>query len=338
MKILLNMFVLISQVMVGDFSFTRVANVEVKSSWKTVFDTATIELPNLRRLLAEKIGGESGIKVGDPVLIQCGYNDELTAEFAGFVKYIEPNIPLRLECEDAAYVLRKNSYSKNFENVKLRTILQYLLDNRKVMQDVELSLAPGDGVEDIGVESLRLDKVNGVYVLEKLKEKLGIYIYFRGSVLYAGFAYTMELDVPTVDYEYGNNIIDADLKYRNKEDVSMGITVVGVKKGKKRERVFAGDKDGDQRTIHKYNVTDTKLLQRFADEELKRLKFDGYEGGITTFGRPFALHSYVANYRDPRFPERAGKYFIDEVVIRFGQDGYRREITFGLKVSGNTTS
>ncbi|MES2732871.1 MAG: late control protein [Bacteroidota bacterium] len=319
------MHVLIAQIVVGNFSFIRAKEVEIRSSSKTIADTASIELPNLKKLLAEQVGGLNGIKVGDPVEINLGYGEDLVTEFIGFVKRIEPNIPLKLECEDYAFVLRRKSYSKSWRNTTLKEVLNYLIEGTDIILDAKMP--------KVDFEKFRLDKVNGVFALEKIKEEFGLSIYFRGTTLMVGEPYTLETYLPAVQYEYGVNIIDSDLTFREKDDVKIKLRVVGVTKDNKQQKVEVGDPDGELRTMHRYGITDETTLKRLGNKELEKYKYDGYEGSILTFGRPFCLHSYVADYRDPNFPSRAGKYFIDSVLITWGIGGYRRKPEFGLKLT-----
>jgi hypothetical protein len=254
-----------------------------------------------------------------------GYGDDVVTEFTGFVKRIEPNVPLKIECEDYAWVLRRKNYSKAWKNTNLKTVLQYLISKT----DIELA----GNIPDVNFEKFRLNDVNGVFALEKIKDEFGLTLYFRGKTLYAGLAYTLETNLPTVQYEYSTNIIDTNLTFRRKEDVKIRLKVIGVKKDNKRVKTEVGDPDGETRTMHRYGVTDEATLKRLGNEELKKYKFDGYDGSITAFGRPFCMHSYVAEFNDPTFPSRTGSYFIDEVKISWGQGGYRRVVDFGLKVT-----
>ena len=87
---------------------------------------------------------------------------------------------------------------------------------------------------------------------------------------------------------------------------------------------------GELRTISAVGLTEPQLRE-FVRKEAARLKFDGYRGGLTSFGVPAAEHGDIAVISDPDYPERAGSYFIDSVSKTFGVGGSRREIKLGPK-------
>jgi len=70
-----------------------------------------------------------------------------------------------------------------------------------------------------------------------------------------------------------------------------------------------------------------KLLQR----ETERLRYTGYRGSFTTFGKPDIRHGDIVNLSDPIFPERSGKYLVKRVRTTFGMNGYRQEVELESK-------
>jgi hypothetical protein len=87
---------------------------------------------------------------------------------------------------------------------------------------------------------------------------------------------------------------------------------------------------GELRTISAVGLTEPEL-RAYVRAEAARLRFDGYRGSLTSFGLPAAEHGDIAVLSDPDYPERAGSYFIDEVIKSFGVAGSRRVIKLGPK-------
>src|SRR5690606_38149178 len=127
-----------------------------------------------------------------------------------------------------------------------------------------------------------LDKVNGLFALQQIKDSYNLTVYFRNKELYAGLAYGQQFG--EVNYSLTHNVIDHDLTYRNEEDVLLKVKAVGIKRDNTKTDVEVGDVDGDLRTLHFYEVESTAELKRLAQEELQKLKYTGFEGSLNTFG------------------------------------------------------
>ena len=327
MRILLIMAAILSfEISIGNYVFRRVSDVKIETSWKTLGDTAEIILPNLKALLDEKSEG-GGIKGGDQVTIKLGYNDQLNTEFEGFVRRVEPNVPLKILCEDYLYLLKRQNLSMSWPSVSLKEVLQFII------KDTPITLS--GRVPDVKLTKFRLNQVNGATALDKIKKELGLFAFLRGKVLYVGFGYLEpeSLNGNSVLFEYGKNLVETDLTYREAKDTLLRVKAVSILKDNKKLTVEFGDTGGEQRTLYFYNISDKATLEKRAREELNRIKRDGYEGKITAFGLPYVTHGDVVSYADPTYPERAGRYVVDEVAIASGQNGYRREIALGLKLN-----
>ena len=66
--------------------------------------------------------------------------------------------------------------------------------------------------------------------------------------------------------------------------------------------------------------------------EIEKLKYDGFEGDVTSFLIPYATRGMKAKLLDNEHPNREGNYFIKKVVTTFGTGGARRKITIGNKL------
>lgn len=314
---------------IGPYLFTRVVGVKVSSGWRTLGDTAIIELPGLKGLLARKTTKGGGIKAGDAVSIRLGYNGQLTTEFEGFVTLVKPNIPMVIECEDYLYKMRKVQLASK-SCPKLTQALQLI---KEQVPEVEISRE----VDEINLGTLRLD-YTAATLLQKFQKDYGLACYFRGKKLFVGLPLTDTANDAAsyrIRYNGPGNVIATDLEFRTTDQVKLRIKAIGVTKdGRDVVKVEdnIGDPDGELRTLFFWDVKDRAQLEELARAELAKAKFDGYQGSITGFGWPVIRHSDAVWFRDDLFPERAGKYFVDEVVVTSGLKGYRREVKLGLRL------
>ncbi len=164
---------------------------------------------------------------------------------------------------------------------------------------------------------------NVTQVLTRLKN-LGIYSYFKGSTLVSGKIYTDD-DV-TVKYDFSQNVISNRLKYRISDDVKLKVTATSTLSNGNKLQVSVGDADGQEQRLSYFNISDKAELTKLAQEDLNRIKIDGYEGSFQTFGTPFVAHGYLCDLPDKDYTERAGKYYVEQVVTTFSESGYRRTV------------
>lgn len=337
--ILIMSFVLQCEITVGNYRFRQVNHVRIEKSWRELGDHCTIRLPkhvtdgglDTRTL-------EEFVSVGDPVTVTLWYlGKDKHLEFEGYVRRILPNIPFELECDDHSYYLRKarikRSWSKA-DNVRLKEVVQYIVDevNR---QYAAASITVSSNLPTVNFsEGLVIEAGNtAATALQKVKEEYGLTTYLKGRELYTGLAYGQTFG--DVKLSLAWNIIFHELMYRNEDDVQLQAKAIGIRKDNTRVVVDdVGDQDGEQRTLFFYNVTNQAQLKTLAQEELKRLKFTGYEGDLTTFLYPYTEPLMVADLSDPQYGEsRSGRYIIDSVNTEFGVYGARRQVELGIKLT-----
>lgn len=302
------------------YDVSRAVNhVKTESSWQTLEDRATVLLGDLKGQLASIIKGGFAIK------IQLGYKGVYEGtEFEGYIKRVKPAVPMELECEDSLYLLRKKNLSKAWKATNLKELISFIIAGT----DIELS----GSIPEVKFEKFRLDNVNGAEALQKLKEEYGLVAYFRGKKLFAGLAYSEKPGEVTYNFHKNIPYDGMHLTYRTEDEIKIKVVAKSILKDNTRIEIEAGDKDGEQRTIIRYNIKDKAQLKQMAEDELKKLKFEGYEGSLTTFLVPPAVHLMTANIEDPEYPERSGKYVIDKVTTTYGTEGARRIIEPGLKI------
>lgn len=325
------MYVLAGEVYIGDYLFKRVNELVITKSVDLLSDTAVIKLPMSAMFGNENNGFkksrlENEIKAGDPVRIVLSYVGEYTkTEFVGYVAFVKPNTPIvSIECEDAIYWLRKQRIHKNFGKTTLKTVLNH------IVQNTNLNLA--GNVPEVEFDKFLLKNVNGAKALKKIAEEYGLSIFLNDNQeLYAGLRQQVD-NTDTANYDLYRNVVSHDLKYRREEDVRLMVKVIGVKQDNTKIEVVIGDTDGEQRTIHTYNVSDKQTLKRIGQAELKGMKYTGYEGTIESFLIPFVTRGMSVAITDENFPNRNGVYFVPKVTITFGVNGARRKIELGRKL------
>lgn len=322
------MFVLTSEIKIGQFTFRSISEVEIIKSIEELSDTATIKMPSkfiVRQNGEEKLV-ENALKVGDKVSIKLGYEEKYKGvEFTGFVVAIGSKIPLEIKCEDAMWLLRRKNITHAFnDKTPLKTILQ------KVVENTEIELS--DKIPNVEVEKFIIRNANGTQVLQKLKEHLALSIYLDSEgKLYAGLEQLNNLHKEVI-YDLNYNLVENNLEYKTAEQKRLRIKYTYMDSKNKKKSVEVGDKDGELRTFHTSIISDEKKMEEMAHAEMQKLKYDGFEGSVKSFLIPFSTNGMTAVIKDKEHPNREGKYFIKKVVTSFGSNGARREISISNKL------
>jgi len=305
---------------IGDFVFGYVSELETDSSWQNLTDTCTIRLPRKLQFAGKSV--KDLLRVGDAVTVQLGYDEELNTVFAGYLARIEPNIPLTLHCEDAMWLLKRNSVTFSLKEATLAQVLAAALPAGVSMGEVAA----------LQIGNFRASKMSAAKVLDTLKEQYGLVSYMKGGKLNCGFAYGFSGLSPAEPKRFGlqENVASANLQYKLADDVRLKVKAISLKPDNTRTEVELGDEDGEQRTLHYYNLPEADL-KKVAEADMQRLKYDGYKGSFTAFGAPLVAHGDVVALQDAEFAERNGSYYADRVKITFGAGGYRQEIELGKK-------
>lgn len=317
------MFKLVSKITFDDGADLEplqfVNNVEIETSWQTFTDTATLTLPFKLKNNGEVITvGSSGLfKRGTKVKIELGYLPNLVTEFEGYISNILPDSPLVIECQDASWLLKQSTITKSEKGADLGDFLEAVVDGVIEINAVEANIG-----------AMRLTRVTALQVLEELKKTYGLVSFVRGGILRSGLAYYPE---ESAEHEiiFQRNVISSNLEYVNRDDIKIKVKAISILPDNTKLEAEAGDDGGTTRTFFAYNITDTKALQTFADNELTKLSFDGYRGDFETFGEPSIQHGDLVTLKDNKFPEREGRYLVDSVTKSFGMNGYRQSVTLG---------
>jgi hypothetical protein len=326
-------------------TFDFVHSIEIDSSYENLTDTCKIVIP--RKLVFEGLdlftGDNPIFKRGDKIEVSLGYVPNITKVFSGYIKTVGSNVPTVLECEDGMYQLKQ--YTVNYPSKKaldevisklkvhpatipLKVKLDELLDFCLTPKDIKYEI-----VDNIDLGSFRAINATPAMILDKLKSEYGLYSYFKGDILKVGFANDASV-TSEAEFKMEEVIINSDtLEWQRAEDVRIKCVAISMfPDNTKSEPIEFGDPDGNQITIHKYNM-DSKSLEFAAKEWIKENKYTGYRGEVETFGEPVMNHGDRAKITSDKLPERDGIYLIKKVKRIYGvNEGNHQIFTLGAKV------
>jgi hypothetical protein len=309
---------------IGRYRLGLLDSVEIHSSVDLLADTATIKLSGSAYNSALRI--EDKIKRGDKVLIQLGYDGTLRNEFEGFLLSISTDDgSITLQCEDGLFLFRKPVKEKEFKNIGVKQIAEYLITEL----GGGITLRCDDDV--MQYDKFTIYKATGYDVLKKLQEETKANIYMKGAKLHIHPAY-IEI-FGKVNYDFAVNIEKSDLKYKQKDDRKYEVEVEGIAKNGDRKTVTVGTPGGDKRSLKIYGVTNIASLRKRGEEEMKRIVYDGFEGSIDTWLIPYVSSGYSCLINDNDYDYKKGRYYAVAVTTTFDSNGAVRKIQMGKKLS-----
>ena len=298
---------------------TNPASVEIKRSWAELADTCTITLARTTQLRSGVKLNEA-IRRGDAVEVKLGLNDRMQTEFVGFVSQAPKSEQgeFVVQCEDAMWQLKQTPAKVSMRNAKLRELVAEIVPAGTATEVINAEIGP-----------FRADDTAGA-ILATLAEDYELISYFRQGTLVVGQRYPE--DAPEVRYNFERNVAERDLEFVRAEDQQMQVKATSIQPSGQRISVTIPTGDGfDTRGFTFQGLSKSELEER-AEAKLEAIRFNGYEGSMTTFGLPYVEHGWRANLRDPKFPEFDGAYLIDEVATKFGSNGFFRTLKLGPRV------
>jgi hypothetical protein len=322
------MFVLNCDITIGKYNFKTVSGLRVNRSVHSIASTATIRLPLSARLktntVSNTIETNKVFNVGDNVEIKAGY-DKLYTEFKGFVRKINYQKECEIECEDFAGKLRETSLKKSWQSVSLSDAISFIKTQVP-------GLKVTDKIPSMTINKVIIDGKSALWFLDEIKNKYGISCFFDlENTLQIGMVYQYQQG--EVKYNIGYNCPDeTDLQYVDANDVKLKIKAVGIKKDGTKIEKETGDSDGEERTLHFYDVSDTGTLESLAKNELEKYKFSGYRGKITGFLDPYCSPGMKAMIKDSAYGRETGNYYVESVETSISESGGRRIVELGLKL------
>lgn len=300
--------------------FDKVISCEIELDSESLTDTCMLKLPKKVKWDDE---ATIPIKRGDKVEVKLGYDDELTTRFVGYVRSVGTKSPVEIQCDDSMYLLKQAPCKP----LSYRTVTLDKLLKDQLPADVELKV---HGEQEIG--QFRVSDANVSELLSRLMES-GIKSFFKiidgKAVLWSGVVFESD-NTKVWKFESGVNVIKNDTEYQRADDIKVKVTATSIMPNNERIEVEVGDSDGEARTMSKYNVN-KRDLEKWANDELAKIKCDGLTGSIETFGIP------EVEKRDRIYLKvddaEGGVYQVKKVGVSYGAEGYRQKIELNNKVS-----
>lgn len=298
----------------------KVTEVEITRDTEKLTDECRLTLP---KKIKWDGAAEIPVQRGDAVKVWLGYDDDLQLAFVGYVRDVGFKTPVVITCEDEMFRLKQTpTQKKAYKSVSIETLLK----EQGISYDIKVM-----GEQSLGQYRVTADTVAAL--LGHLHEN-GIRSFFRyeegAPVLYCGVLFERE-SRPSQVFATGVNIIsDQSLEQQKAENMRLHVKAVSLMPNNKKIRVEVGDADGERRTLHAYNKTESEL-RAWAEQEIKRLKRDGLTGSFTTFG--YRLVDKLDAIGIKIDGEKKGVYQVKKNVIKYGTGGFRQEITLGQRVA-----
>lgn len=332
------MFVLEGKVVIGNYTFRTLVDLEYTKSVDTLTDTAVIKLPTSFKIKQNNVlkFTEEVIQVGDKVAITVGYEGKYSGtEFIGFVKKVKPTIPIEIHCEDTSWLLRRKNIRKSWQGkVMLKEILQEVVKNSGIPERNIPNVKLADNIPKMPIDEFIIPNKNGTQVLQTLKKEFCLTAFINdNNELYCGLQQLTNIGEKAV-YDLNYNLVKNNLEFRAKEERKIKIRYQYIAPNGKRKIIEVGDEDGELRTYHTSVISDEKKLKEMAVAEIEQLKYDGFDGNVVSFLIPYATRGMKAVVKDKNYKnkEKEGNYFIKKVVTNFGTDGARRTVTIGRRL------
>lgn len=302
------------------WTFSKVASVEIVRDSESLTDTATLTLPQ-----KVKWKDSSGIPVrlGDPVTVELGYDGRLETAFRGYVTRIGGKDAVKITCEDEMFRLKQRAARR----LSYRSVtLGQLLEEQQLGVAVKVS-----GEQRLGAYRVTADTVAAL--LNDLKEQ-GIRAFFRYAAdgtptLHCGVLFEQQGERVQV-FDNRRNMVDhAGLEIRRADEVKLRVRAVAPGPKNETVTVEVGDEQGEVRTLRAYNKTEPEL-RAWAEQELKRLKQDGLAGSFKTFGA--RLVDKLDTIGIVLDKEKKGLYQVKKNTITYSKGGFRQQIELGNRL------
>ncbi len=309
-------------VLANKYRLNGVVEAESVSTWDMLTDTASVTIPKLIMWQGRQINfGDNPIfRRGNQVEISFGYDNKNEKWFEGYMTRINAGIPIKIDCQDAMFLLKKGEFVKSYKNVSLKTLLKDMIG----------TIVPYEVVADYDLGSFRtVNRPTIAQVIDKLRQDYFIRFWFRDGKLYAGLPI-----IPKLQKEHKiKYVISNNLEYQKKEDVKIQLKGVIMLPNNKKKEIKIGDNDAEVRTIHRYNISETEM-KRFMEQEMENLKYEGYKGSFTTFLEPNIQHGDIVklpSLYDVDTVEN-GRYIVKKVTKYFKGIEARQEIELERRI------
>ncbi|MBP1630873.1 MAG: hypothetical protein H6Q15_1766 [Bacteroidetes bacterium] len=335
-----------SKVTIGKVSFHGINSginaIEIFQSVKELSSTAKITIP-LNYKSKENKGVLDYIKVGDKTSIALGYNDSINTEFTGYVTSISATTPLVIEVDDDWYLFKKTKQiNKSWKKTTLKEVLTFCFKGYTIdCPNIDLTggfiinnTTPYEAIKGLKESYGFFTKLD-----EKNKKIRCFWGYdFDGFSKHTYVFGTRDADKLKSLFQRGlsPNVAKSNLTFTKEDDIKLHITAKAKQRTGKEIKVTIGSKDNNatKRTLtFGSEITTEKALKEKAEQELKRLSFNGYRGTIIGYGHPQTQAGDNILIVDVDNKEREGEYLIESVKIEYSvSNGFRRTNTLSYKI------
>lgn len=306
-----------------NYTLGLIAEIEIESSVNNLVDIATIILPEA--VMNKVVDFQSKIKRGSFVSIELGYDGDLKTEFEGYVRDITTNdSSLKIVCEDALFLFRKNVKDVELKDTDIKKIAQLLIDQIDPSFTLNCDYI-------IPYEKFIIHQATGYDVLKKLQEETRANIYFdtKNKTLHIHGQYLEKLG--EVKYSMQHNVEKSSLEYITAIDKKVEVTIEGVDLKGKVTSYTTGTTGGENIT-RKVGTIPQSGIKIMAETEYNNQMSDGYTGSFDAWLVPFVQPTYTAIIQDQDYPYKTGRYYVVSVKTNFSESGGVRTITPGIKL------
>jgi hypothetical protein len=225
---------------------------------------------NYKDTKGEKNSAAPLLMRGDKITVNCGilyqdYNGKTqrveSQRFNGFITKIHSEIPIKIECEDNFYLLKRTPVNKSIHKGSLVELCDYMLSECNKLFGLNNSLAQNginpypilkmskitDSITaNFSLGYLDIGDITCAELLSRLRKQYNFESFFIGDELHFGFPIYDESKANSKNiFEFENNIHpDHSLEYTSKEDIILS-AVVSCKVFKETNRTT---KDGQTAT------------------------------------------------------------------------------------------
>ncbi len=317
------MYTLDFEVKIGEFYLGMVESITIHKSVELLADTCEIVLPAAR--LNKALEVEEQIKRGDEVSVSIGYKEVgIKEEFKGYLQRISTDGgSIKLFCEDDLFQFRKDLPNEELKKISLSDLLSKVVKGIGKNYKVNCSYT---WVYDKFV----IRDATGYDVLKKVQEECGADIYLKDGVLH--IHPPGEVIGKERFYDFAVNIEEAELSFKRAEDKKVKVVVKAIMPDGKGKEIEVGSTGGEKVEV-KCHASDTASMKARGEAEVKRRTFDGYDGSITTWLIPECNPGDTASIHDGDYTYKDGTYFVRSVTTEFSEDGGKRKVELGYRLS-----
>lgn len=327
------MFRLHSEITVNNVTFKGCISVEINTSWQNLTDTCIIELPNNFQRGGKNItvGDDGFFKRGDKIEVKLGYFPNLTTEFIGYIRRIYVDNVIKIEAEDASFLLKQSTVTKSFASTTLANLMDEIITIDHEQSEANLG-------------AFRITKATPIAVLEELKKTYGLISYIRNETLRVGLAYYAD-EGDELIFDLENNVVSNDLEYIDASELILTVEGTSIQKDGSVLTRYAyysngiialssdDPKQGASETLSFKSEISKSELDFYTENKLKARISTGTRGSFTAFLEPSVKHGDRVKIRSRKFPEKEGTFLVKGVVKTFGLNGGRQEITLDTQVA-----